>query len=373
MTIPRPDVFRQSLLASFEKCPRRTRFAIEAGEDSTTGWVEASGDLGKAFHAFAAEYFHTLYRQGEQQMATEEAVNVMREVYERGDIVLPADERDALTGMVLGFCEHKWMPERILALEKRLTLDVACRDGEIRTLKGTPDMVIADPPHGLLVLDWKSGKGQPKEPRQKPEGGDTVIEGKQYLSERGHFQLDTYGLLVLKGVMDDGGLIAPGAQYVTLKEYHLRSRKIRMATLRREELEHIEFEIADHMVKLDRAIFEGEESGLWRPRPGAHCAKQCPVAMSCPVAAEQRGDGAIDSDEQADVTAGVYVVAKAQYTQAASQLKAREEAGNRPGRANEREEVRWDPPGSALVKGGGRKFGLYPRVDMAMIESEGSK
>jgi hypothetical protein len=45
------------------------------------------------------------------------------------------------------------------------------------------------------------------------------------------------------------------------------------------------------------------------------------------------------------------------------QLKAWEEGGNPPGRANDREEWRWDPPGAWVAKGGGRKFGLYPAAN----------
>lgn len=369
-TIPRPEVFRQSLLASFEKCPRRTKYALMTGDDLSVGWVEASGDLGTAFHSFAAEYLKTLYRQGESQMATQEAVEIMRETYQQGDIVLPAEERDALVGMVLGFCEHVWQPSRFMALERRLTLDVACRDGEVRTLKGTPDLIIADPPHGLIIADWKSGRGVPKKPRAVKDGDDGEVEGKQYLSDRGHFQLDTYGLLAMRGTLDDGSLLAPGVKYVTLKEFHLRSGKTRLARLAREELEHVEWQIQDHLMKLDRGIGEGPGSGLWRPRPGSHCAKQCPVGRSCPIPVEMRGEGAIDSVELADEVAGIYARSKAGYTQAADQLKAWEEAGNRPGRANEREEVRWDPPGAFAVRGGGRKFGLHPRVDTTISEGE---
>jgi hypothetical protein len=204
----------------------------------------------------------------------------------------------------------------------------------------------------------KSGMAKPKAPQQAPPEGETVI-GKQYLSEVGLFQRQVYGLLVLRRYPAD---------YAVLRELSLRwpQEAPREARLERGELEHVEKAVGSWMMKLARALDEGPESEEWRPRPGGHCNK-CPVGRSCPVPPEMRGDGAITTDEEADEAARTYVVAKAQYSQAASQLKAREEAGCRPGRANEREEVRWGPDASAWTqKGNGRKFGLWPR------ESEGS-
>jgi hypothetical protein len=52
---------------------------------------------------------------------------------------------------------------------------------------------------------------------------------------------------------------------------------------------------------------------------------------------------------------------KAQVEQSASQSKAWTEAGHPPGKANEREELRWGPePDMWARKGGGRGFKLWP-------------
>jgi hypothetical protein len=361
--------YRQSLLAGFETCARRTRFSLQVDGDYPTGWVESTGELGQAFHAVAAEMLRTMYRQGEVQMPTQEAVEIMREVYAAGDIVLPTEDRHTLRGLVLGFCAFEFVPTRIVALEERLTLDVPGPDGVLRTVKGQPDLIMLDPPDGLVIVDWKSGKGKPKKPRTPEEGqvvkeGDReIVYGKRYLSERGHFQLDTYGLLALKGRRDDGTMLMPDAQRVTLREIHLRSGEERVATLGLAELEHIEPDIGDHMMKLERAIAEGPKSPLWSPRPGSHCSRQCPVVRSCPIPREMRGQGAIATQAQADEAARQAAVLAGQREALIGtdgQLKAWEEAGNPPGRANDREEWRWDPPGAWVAKGGGRKFGLYP-------------
>jgi hypothetical protein len=359
------DVYRQSTLASFETCARRTRFDLQAG-DVTTGWTESAADLGSVVHEVLAEILRTIKEYGEPHVPTQEAVEIMYEVMNASSIVLPVEDCHTLRWLVLDFCDLTWDPSRIAAIEERLTLDVLCPDGEIRTLKGQPDVVLFDPPHGLIIPDWKSGKGTPKKPRDPSlviaEGEMELVKGLKYLSERGHFQLDTYGLLALMGHRDDGSMIAPTASYATMREYHLRSRSIREATLTREAaMEHVVRILGHRMMQIDNAISGGAKSALWAPRSGSHCTRQCPVARSCPIPREMRGDGAISTQTQADVAARQFVVAGAQEEQTRVQLKAWEEGGNPPGRANDRDEVRWGPDRHMWkAKGGGRKFGLWP-------------
>lgn len=364
MTLERLAEYRQSTLRALEVCPRRTRFALETGE-LKTGWTGHSTNLGTIFHEFAAEYLRTLQRpecRGEQQMATEDAVAVMREVYAASPYVLDADDYSALVGMVLRFCDFKWRTERILFLEDALHVDVLCADGEIRTLKGQPDVVLADPPYGVVIEDYKTGQGRPKAPRTVPEDAP-VIEGKQYLSDVGKYQREVYGYLVLKHV--------PTARYAILRERPMRypGEPPREARLTREQLEHVEPRIAAQMMKLDRGVTEGSGSAVWEPIPGAQCL-HCEVARSCPVPPGLRGVGAIESQTDADVEARRFVRGKAMYEQAAERLKAWQEAGSLPGSVNGRDVVRWGPePDAWQKKGGGRKFQLWPRVDG---ESRGS-
>jgi hypothetical protein len=91
MTLTHPDVYRQSLLRAFTVCARRTMHGMKVDGELALGWVEHYGDLGKALHEVAAEILRTLYRQGEQQMPTQEAIEVMYEV-------LPAAVHAAVRG-----------------------------------------------------------------------------------------------------------------------------------------------------------------------------------------------------------------------------------------------------------------------------------
>lgn len=291
--------FRRSTLQGFAECPRRTLHEITLGLNIPRGNVGVAADLGSAAHAVFDEMLRTLQRQGETQMATEEAMAIMREVLANGKWVLPLDAMEDLRWVVLRFAGLTWRPERILAIEEALKADVACPDGVTRTVYGTPDVVIADPPDGFVVLDHKTGLARPRSPRDMPTEGPIV--GKQYLSEQGLFQGTVYALLLLRSF--------PRAQRVIFREHHLRwNDPPREMVLSREELEHVEFEVGLLMQKLDEALRDGEESGLWYPRPGRHCARKCPVARSCPVPAEQRGVGALEDSGMAAAEAGRYVM-----------------------------------------------------------------
>jgi hypothetical protein len=344
-TLTHPDVYRQSLLNGFTTCARRTKFDLLAGDDATVGWVGHSGQLGTALHAVAREILRTLYRQGETQMPTQEAIEVMYETVARLPFALPFQALDDLRWLTLAFAGLKWQPRRILALEEEIRADVDCPDGKSRTLKGQPDILLADPPDGLVVIDLKTGRGRPKGPRVEPEQGE-VVEGREYVSDM--FQGETYSLLGLRSY--------PAAQRVIFREFWLRSGQIRQMTLGRAELEHVERRLAVTMMLVDRAISEGEKSKLWDPRPGSHCTRQCPVSRSCPVPREMRGDGGIVTEAQAHAAARAFAVLGGQREALRKQLYAWVEDPENPVPAvNDREVVDWNPP-----LGKGRRFGIWP-------------
>lgn len=340
-------MYRQSLLRSFETCPRRALHELQVAGDLSVGNVEATADLGSATHAVFREILATMRRHGETQISTQEGIEVMYEVLAAGDWVLPAGERDDLRGFVLSFCTYyQWAPSRIMALEQRLATDLECPDGRMRTLTGQPDVVVADPPTGLIVVDYKTGNGRPRSPRKLPPQGEAIV-GREYLSAGGTFQLDVYGLLALRAY--------PAAQRVTLREVWLRFGERREAELVRDELEHVEREVAVQMMLLDRALDEGAESALARPRPGRQCLRSCPVKRSCPIPAEQRGIGALDSPDAADAEAARFVVVDALRQEQRDALKAyHEETGYCPD-VGDGTVIRW-----AEKSDGGRSFGVHP-------------
>ncbi len=391
-TPERPTTYRQSLLRSFEVCPRRALHDLLLPGDLSVGNVGSSADLGSAAHAVFGEIMATLKREGHSidqnghpvttdQLSTQEGIEVMYETIAAGEWVLPAEDRATLRGFVLSFCSsprYRFDPGRIIALERRLSLDLLCPDGVTRTLTGQPDVVLSDPPDGLVVVDWKTGQGQPPTPRPRckhcgegvthpnhkrdgnctftPPADDEPIVGRAYLSDGGTYQLDIYGLLVLKGVGEDGYQLAPRAQRVTLREAWMRFGERREATLGRDELEHVEREIALQMMLLDRAIDEGPESGtkLTNPRPGKQCVRACPVSLSCPIPHDQRGEGSITSPDEADRKAKEWVKAKADDVALRAQLKAWHESTGHCPDVGDGQVVRWEG------EKGKRNFGPHP-------------
>ena len=97
--------FRRSTLQGFAECPRRTLHEIQAGHNFPRGNVGVSADLGSAAHAVFAEILRTLRRQGEPQMATEDAIVVLREVMANGKWVLPLDAPGTLRPLLLNWLE----------------------------------------------------------------------------------------------------------------------------------------------------------------------------------------------------------------------------------------------------------------------------
>ena len=346
VVLERPTTYRQSLLRSFEVCARRALHEIQIPGDLSVGNVEASADLGSATHAVFREILATMRRHGEAQISTQEGVEIMYEVIGKGDWILPADEFDELISFTLSFCSYYPWPRPAMALEERLYLDLVCPDGKTRRLTGQPDVIVADPPDGLVVVDYKTGKGKPPDPRQMPEKGEPIV-GKQYLSGDGTFQRKVYGLLALRRY--------PQAQRATLRELWVRFGEVREATLGRDELEHVEREIALKMMLLDRAIDEGPEGKLARPRSGRQCLRGCPVKRSCPIPQEQRGLGVLDTPEDADAEAARFVVVDALRQEQRDALKAvHEETGHEPAVGDGRV-LRWrDRP-----SGKGREFGVF--------------
>lgn len=316
--MPDPLRFRQSRLRSFTACPRRTVLAT----DETSGFVGSSATLGSAFHEIAAEILRTLQRQSEPQTSTQECVEVMREVLATGPWVLTADDYRWLCQMVLSFADYTWPPERIIAVEERLAVAILCPDRRLRTLTGTPDVVLADPPGGAVVVDHKTTLGVPRSPREMPPEGEP-IRGMDYLSEGGYFQLIAYGTLILHRW--------PRVKRVILREQNYRwNGPPREAVMSREDLEHSEPYLGLLMQQLDVALAEGESHELTKPRPGPWCSTRCPVTRSCPIPQEQRGLGALLTPEDAEAEAARWVVISALKDQMRKSLKAWHEENERP-------------------------------------------
>lgn len=364
----RPEYrYRVTTLRSFAcECPRST--LLSSPHD--TGGIDTSGDRGSLMHAAIAEILRTLWRQSEPQFErTEDAIVILREVAAAGPwIITPADmfgarnpdgtiAQSGLVQMIGSFAQQQWPIGRIVVIEGagqpftqpgRMTREIACPDGEIRTLSGAPDLVIASPPDTMIVIDHKQGMGRPVEPRDPPPEGQP-IRGVQYLSDPqgDYFQLCAYAALVMAAY--------PAVKTVIGREKNWRwLGPWREVTINRETVdEHVIPYLATVMMQLDRARREGEGSEFAQPRAGKQCATRCSVKMSCPIPAEERGVGLIDSLEAADALAQRWRVLKAVEPAARKALKTHHEQTGHCPDAGSGEVVRWDGEKP------NRKFGFH--------------
>jgi hypothetical protein len=337
-------VIRQSAAKTFDQCPLR---AVVEANRTFTDYSSGPASLGTAFHMFMEEFLRTLQRQAERSMPTEEAVNIMREVIASPECPhLSIDQQRDLLMVVLNAAQRKWRADRILAIEERLFATVPCPDGKDRQITGKPDVVFADPPSGAVCADYKVSWAVPPTPR---DGDFTRDGGRPYLSERGTFQLDTNGLLIMRNL--------PSIKTVMLREYYPRLDEIREAVLTRAELEHVERRLGLIVMRFEMAL-AGEL--VSEPRPGKWCS-HCPISRECPVPDGDRDVGALDSPAAADAEAKRWQVVTELDDDLRKALRNYvDETGHHPAIGDGRV-ARWDPP---IKKGEGkRKFGIFPAVE----------
>ncbi len=369
--------YRQSRLRSYYECARSTCLSSEA----TTGNIGATGDLGSAFHAVAAEIRRTLRSphrrlkpgrplpnytvgEGESQMSTQECVEIMREVVSTGPWVLgPAEimgdgQGLGLLQMVCNLAAEKWHPGRFLAIEERLFVEIACPDGEVRMLTGTPDLVIADPgrPPGLITEDDKTGMARPRNPRITPEPGEP-IRGAQYLSRGDHYLPVEFFQSAIYWILEAEKWRTAEHCLYREKNWRWANDPPREIIWTRADLEHLIPWCADLMMKMDRGL--GGDAEHAQPRSGAKCLTRCPVVASCPVPPEQRGMGSLDSDEAASEAAREWIRIQAKDKWLRAALKARIEETGRAPIVNDHLVARWQDRPS----GKGRDFGIFPPAE----------
>jgi hypothetical protein len=304
-------VVRLSTLRTFDQCPDR---GVREARWTFNDYSHSPAALGTAAHMVMEEMLRTLWRQGEDRMPTQEVVEIMREVTARPDCphLSVAQLRD-LRVIVLQLARVPWPAKRLVALEERLWADVPCPDGKRRKITGRPDAVFASPPHGAAIVDLKTSWAVPPAPR----GDDATRDnGRPYLSERGTFQLDVQGLLIMRAF--------PAINHCTLREYYPRLNEIREATLERDDLEHVE----QHLGLLAQR-FEMSMSGELtpEPRPGKWCS-HCSFVRECSVPDEDRGEGLLTSADAAQDEANRWITVRSLADTQRKTLKAfHEETG----------------------------------------------
>lgn len=170
------------------------------------------------------------------------------------------------------WCEHTTIDaRRVVEAEKRFFADLRLKTGEVVPITGQLDLLLTDPPHGLVIVDYKSGWARPKDPRNEAEA---EREGGG-LTELGWAQNLIYCFLLFENF--------PTIDYVIFREVHVMWGKERRAKTERWEMnERLRDLLVAKVTQLHLAVREGPESARWTPSAGVHCAL-CARPQACPI------------------------------------------------------------------------------------------
>lgn len=277
--IERPETLSQTLLAKHDKCPRSAYLMRRFKKGS----VEM--DRGTAFHMVPERATALMLEQKPPEVTI--PGEVCRELAdavmaERTDLVLPAEEQDAVRAMAWNWGES-WTvdPDTFIGTEVPLELEVGgflvtCRIDLIEGQGST-----------LYLTDYKTSLNIRK--REEIQRG---------------FQGKLYGLAVLFGQHRETGLnLGAGINDVWFYETYPRYRDRDSGSLIKKEGVWTRTELAEFRTALERNIerfAESLETGDWPARDGSWCS-ECPAQTECPIPEHLRSVEAITSDLHAEL------------------------------------------------------------------------
>ena len=278
----RPDPLRQSKIQRFDACS----LSLKLEEETPVRQPSNLAARGTLFHRWVAWALEHMKAHGERYMPVELGMSKLLDICAQLDIPsedvvhLPMRDYAWLRIAVTRFCENgPFNSQRIMAIEERLEGTILVPDGQggfyERRLSGHPDVLVADPPEGVICVDWKTGWAPPSKVNEDsaidPDSGEQR-EGK--ITDAGYVQQVVYGLLILQNY--------PVVQRVTLREFYLLFGEYREATIYRRQLERISDIVSAVIAQMDRAYDEGPDSDRWLATAGMHCSI-CPAPHKCPI------------------------------------------------------------------------------------------
>lgn len=355
-----PEFLRQSSIARFDNCSYSLLLDL-LSPPMQRGTMAARGRL---FHRWVAKALEQMRAESWTSYPVEMGLELLLQILAQRDVepddlaYLPMRELRWLRVLVTRWCEGgEFAASRILAIEEPLYMKIKVPDGRgglyDRTIKGTPDVLVADPPNGVIVPDWKSGWASPSREVERQGGGyeDQGGNGEkdQRLSDQGYAQQIVYGALVMANL--------PAVDRVTLREAYIMHGEYREATVHRWELERITDILGAIVAQIDAAIAEGSESGRWIPTAGVHCGI-CPSPRQCPI---RDWEGIPATDDEAKLLAREWIVSGQVRKDRLPLVKGWVDAHGpiEIDHGKGRREVGW----VANSTGNGRRFALYEPKD----------
>ena len=161
-----PDPIRQSSIARFDNCALSLLLEAQQprAKQHQPGIMAARGTM---FHRWVARAIAQMRAEGWTSYPVEMGMELLLQVLAQRDVPdeevvhLPMRELQWLRVLVTRWCEGgEFNAQRVIAVEERWYMKVPVPDGTggtyDRTVSGMPDVVVADPPDGVIIVDWKA-------------------------------------------------------------------------------------------------------------------------------------------------------------------------------------------------------------------------
>ncbi len=309
--------YRQSLIATFDSCPLRAKFGREDVRRSPSPLAARGTLLHRAMHQAVRE----MQREGERRFSVEQGMELLTAVLsqmgpnvESGDVV-PLSMREMRWCRVImtKWCEYVDLdPAKIIGIERRLTAPLELLNGKTVNITGQLDLLLADPPDGVIVIDYKTGFRSPKTPRTGGDPGKIEMaeaEGTG-LTELGWVQFLVYSYLCYNQL--------DWIQRVIFREVHVLRQEERQGRMDAFQMERLTDPLRAQVTLLHQAVEEGPDSPRWVPTAGQHCGF-CSKPSACPIMNEAEID--IDTEEGRRAVASQWIVAGARRKEREEYLK----------------------------------------------------
>lgn len=261
----------QTFLRTHDKCDRAALLYLIHGGGA------ASHELnrGSVVHETVERLLRMLVEQNEPKVPPEIARDVLYEVMaDNPEMQISAEERDSARYMVDHWARGtSWEPEKILGIEKTLTLET----GGFRVLV-RPDLLTEPAPKVLRVHDVKTAW-----PPDSEEFRAQAYDANGNPRFAGNYQLILGAIIAVFGITDDG---LPLGDYERVQLVLEFPRILREDGIDKREIEVDRLQLQSYRDDLDLQLRRLREVCLdkrkWQPTPGNHCA-ECTAEVACPL------------------------------------------------------------------------------------------
>lgn len=358
MTLVAPDPLRQSHIGRFDACALSLLLDVQ----SPVRQPSNIAGVGSLFHRWVARAIEEMRENGQTRMPVDHGLSLLLEVLAQRDVPddevihIPFKEVKWLRICCVKWCEGaEFNAARVMAIEERWNGVVYVPDGNggmyERIITGKPDVVVADPPDGIIIVDWKAGWAPPAKLgyEESAAHGQVGVDRDEKLTDQGYAQQVIYGLLGMQNL--------PAVNRVTLREAYIRYGEYREATIDRYNMERVTDVLGALIAQMDAAFAAGPESPRWIPTAGPHCAT-CAAPRKCPL---KEWEGIPTNLEEAVLLAREWIVAGQVRKERLPLIKGwvDEHGPIAIDAAKGRREVGWKEHST----GTGRAFKMYEPVD----------